>query len=81
MIYVLLVDVTFCDSINDITGNAFCLQMSPFDGALDVVDQTIFPINRDGRSGLAEALAESLVQENLVGRPFFLSMLFFPDFL
>ena len=55
--------------------------MSPFDGAPDVVDQTIFPINRDGRIGLAEALAESLVQENLVGRPFFLSMLFFLDFL
>lgn len=39
------------------------LAMSPFDDAPDEVDQTIFPIT-DGRIGLAETLAESLVQED-----------------
>eukprot|EP00252_Welwitschia_mirabilis_P022697 TRINITY_DN6223_c0_g1_i1.p1 TRINITY_DN6223_c0_g1~~TRINITY_DN6223_c0_g1_i1.p1 ORF type:complete len:211 (-),score=32.68 TRINITY_DN6223_c0_g1_i1:42-674(-) len=40
------------------------LAMTPFEGAPDVVDQTIFSIDKDGKIGPAEMLAENLVKEN-----------------
>uniref|UniRef100_A0A0D6R2I4 Ubiquitin thioesterase OTU n=1 Tax=Araucaria cunninghamii TaxID=56994 RepID=A0A0D6R2I4_ARACU len=39
------------------------LAMSPFEDAPEEVDQTIFQVDRDGNIGVAQVLAESLVEE------------------
>eukprot|EP01018_Ginkgo_biloba_P024690 Gb_06226 [translate_table: standard] len=39
------------------------LAMSPFEGAPDVVDQTIFSVDTHGHIGIAEVFAERLVKE------------------
>lgn len=49
--------------LSNTLGHFYTRQMSPFDGAPEEFDQTIFIVNKDRSIGQVEALALNLVKE------------------